>query len=166
MDESFLKSVENFLRDTAAGREQKREAYRAAEQVAAAPGSMGDTVRSAFWTWLTSGQWLKFAAHLGADLQEESPLNADKIRENYPTIKSFKEAEEKAIAAYNRRVSRALEHARAGWSEHEWTTFIYSRPEHNEIKGKLRESAASLEAARKAREQVQAMAAGIGRAMP
>ena len=138
MDESFLKSVETFLRDSAAGREQKQEAYRAGQQVAAAPGVIGDTVRAAFWAWLTSGQWLKFIPHLGADLREESPLNADKIRENYPTIRSFKEAEEKAIAAYNRRAARALEHAHAGWPESEWITFLYSRPEYNEVKGQLK----------------------------
>jgi len=136
MDEAYLKSVEVFLTDAAAGREQKRAAYIAAREVAAVPHPTGDGLRAAFWAWLESGKWLQMVSAPDAHLDEVSPLNADKVRENYPYIRDFKAAEEKAIIAYDRRIRRALEHMRAGYPQDMWQNFLYSKPELREVREK------------------------------
>lgn len=138
MDDAFLKSAEKYLKEAAGGRGQKQAAYHAAQEVASAPGDVGAMVRQTFWAWLTSGRWLEPVYSPSVYLADESPLNEDKIRENYSDGYrfDFKKAEARAIAAYDRRVRRAREHRDAGWPEAEWVTFLYSKPEAKEVRGK------------------------------
>lgn len=147
MADGFVQTVGAFLAEAVGERPYKVEVYEAAKAVDGAEGRLGDILRSAFWSWLTSGRWLQREDYGPmAGLADASPLDADEIRSRHvPDFGrrfDFVKAEAAALDAYNRRQRRALEYARAGWPEERWRVFVYSKPEFREVREKLRKEAA------------------------